>query len=153
MNFRIIGTMHTNFLPHPSAALRFRCVDNKKDTNASTANKVPKCAFCSTDSWSATMLPINVPKAIPKCKAELFRLCCISDVSGDNWIRWLWIGGVIAQLNTPQITKTNQKNINEVYGMVNKQTPKSTITVNSVRLMPNLSAENPPIGVSSFLSF
>jgi hypothetical protein len=37
--------------------------------------------------------------------------------------------------------------------MVNKQTPKSTITVNSVRLMPNLSAENPPIGVSSFLSF
>lgn len=72
MNFRIIGTMHTNFLPHPSAALRFRCVDNKKDTNASTANKVPKCAFCSTDSWSATMLPINVPKAIPKCKAEFF---------------------------------------------------------------------------------
>ena len=37
--------------------------------------------------------------------------------------------------------------------MVNKQTPKSTITVNSVRLMPNLSAENPPIGVLLFCLF
>src|SRR5699024_12743988 len=54
------------------------------------------------------------------------------------------LGGVIAQLKTPQTTNTTQKSIKDTCGMSNKQRPKRMITAISVLLMPNRSAENPP---------
>src|SRR5690625_4973670 len=56
------------------------------EINAATSAKItrtpPAAALCKTEVLSITIPPMNEPKAIPKCRAELFRLCCTSDVSG-----------------------------------------------------------------------
>src|SRR5699024_1982690 len=116
----------------------------KAEPNAKMTNNTPMKAFCLTDNKSAMMLPINVPKAIPKCNGSLVKVCWKSGCPGAALLKWPWTGGGIAQLSTPQMTKTSQKNTNDTNGITKRQTPNKAITVNNVRLTPNLSADTPP---------
>src|SRR5690625_7894951 len=62
--------------PH-SVLLEFvlRVMEKRAVPRAKMMNSPPSVALCSTEVRSITTPPTNEPKAIPKWRAELFRLC------------------------------------------------------------------------------
>src|SRR5690625_1141721 len=78
----IIFVLHKELLfvnkwyPH-SVLLEFvlRVMEKRAVPRAKMMNSPPTVALCSTEVRSITTPPTNEPKAIPKWRAELFRLC------------------------------------------------------------------------------
>src|SRR5690606_11362520 len=108
-------------------------------------NMMPACGNASSERISMTKPPKSVPKAMPKCSAALFKLCCTSAVFLAIVNKWLWIGGVMPQLTTPQTINTSQNKTSMplVNGMKNRQSVKTMMLKNNVRFTPNRSALMP----------